>query len=368
MFRCSLLPREKRAVEGCAIPASCVTNLTYTRGCAALRILFLTPRFPYPPLKGDTLRAYHQIRALSEQGHNVTLLSLGTPSSPSDQEAMEKWCVRVRSVPLSQSRARLNMGLGLFSTMPFQVSHYKSAKFRQLLEETLAQEDFDAIHVALIRMLPYVWKVDASRIPVVVDLIDSLTLNLEDRRRTLKGPLRLAFEMEYRRVRSYERRVVQRFTALAVSSPADKEALGGGSNVSVVPNGVDLDRFPFRANADRDAETLIFTGNMGYGPNEDAVVWFVDEVWPLVKRERPNITFLVVGTNPGERVLALANVAGVQVLGGVPDMGECLGRATVAIAPMRSGSGIQNQGAGGDVGGYACGSYIYRQSGRGSGA
>ena len=106
MFRCSLLPCDKRAVEGCAIPASCVTDLTYTRGYAALQILFLTPRFPYPPLKGDTLRAYHQIRVLSEQGHNVTLLSLGTPSSPGDQEEMERWCVRVLCVPLSQNRAR----------------------------------------------------------------------------------------------------------------------------------------------------------------------------------------------------------------------------------------------------------------------
>ncbi|MEP6775181.1 MAG: glycosyltransferase [Chloroflexota bacterium] len=308
-----------------------------------MRILFLTPRFPYPPLKGDTLRSYHQIRALSEQGHSITLLSLGTPSNPSDKEEMGRWCARLLSVPLSQNRARLNMGLGLFSTMPLQVSHYKSTAFRQLLEETLAQDSFDAIHVALIRMLPYVWKLDASRIPVVVDLIDSLTLNLEDRRRTLKGPLRLAFELEYRRVRSYERKVVQHFTTLAVSSPADKEALGGESNISVVPNGVDLDRFPFRAGADRDTETLIFTGNMGYGPNEDAVVWFVDEVWPLLKQERPNLSFLVAGTNPSERVQALANKAGVQVLGGVPDVGEYLERATVAVAPMRSGSGIQNK-------------------------
>jgi sugar transferase (PEP-CTERM/EpsH1 system associated) len=320
-----------------------VTDLTYTRGYAALRILFLTPRFPYPPLKGDTLRAYHQIRALSEQGHTVTLLSLGTPSNLGDREEMERWCVRVLCVPLSQNRARLNMGLGLFSTMPLQVSHYKSAEFRRLLEQTLAQDNFDAIHVALIRMLPYVWKLDASRIPIVVDLIDSLTLNLEDRRQTLKGPLRVAFEMEYRRVRNYERRVVQRFQALAVSSPADKEALGGRSNISVVPNGVDLNRFPFHAGADRDAETLIFTGNMGYGPNEEAVVWFVDEVWPLLRQERPNVTFQVVGTNPGERVRSLANRAGVQVLGGVPDVGEYLGRATAAVAPMRSGSGIQNK-------------------------
>lgn len=307
-----------------------------------MRILFLTPRFPYPPLKGDTLRAYHQIRALSAQGHNITLLSLGAPATREDKEGVERLCARVVSVPLPQARAWLNMGVGIFSSTPLQVSHYRSAAFRRVLEDTLAHEDFDAIHVALIRMLPYVWNIGTSRPPIIVDLIDSLTLNLEDRRRTLRGFLRLAYEIEYRRVRNYEREVVRHFPSLAVSSPADKEALAGNS-IAVVPNGVDLGRFPFRPTAGRDADTLIFTGNMGYGPNEDAVVWFVSEVWPLLKEAHPNLSFLIAGTNPGERVLALKREAGVKVLGKVADVGEYLGRATVAVAPMRSGSGIQNK-------------------------
>jgi glycosyltransferase involved in cell wall biosynthesis len=83
---------------------------------------------------------------------------------------------------------------------------------------------------------------------------------------------------------------------------------------------------------------------MGYHPNEEAVLWFAAEAWPLLRRDRPNLRFQVVGTGPGERMRALATQGhGIEVLGRVPNMTDYLGRATVAIAPMRSGSGIQNK-------------------------
>jgi sugar transferase (PEP-CTERM/EpsH1 system associated) len=309
-----------------------------------VRILFLTPRFPYPPLKGDTLRAYHQIRALHDAGHSVTLLSLADAPVSNDHLAeMQRLCTRVEIVPLPKARALLNMGLGVFSTRPLQVSHYLSSRFRQLLAAHLAEEQYDAVHVALIRMLPYVWHFNHAYPPVVVDLIDSLALNLEARRKSARGLLKLAYELEYRRVRRYEQETIHRFPALAVSSPADKEAMGGDA-IAVIPNGVDLDRFPFEPTEGRDPGTLIFTGNMGYGPNEEAVIWFAGEVWPMLRQAHPHLRFLVVGTNPGERIEGIGReTPGILVLGQVPDVGEYLGKATLAVAPMRSGSGIQNK-------------------------
>jgi glycosyltransferase involved in cell wall biosynthesis len=150
--------------------------------------------------------------------------------------------------------------------------------------------------------------------------------------------------LEYRRVRQYEQAVVRHFPALVVTTEADRQDLGGGAHITVIPNGVDLERFPFRNGAGRDPATLIFTGNMGYHPNEEAVVWFAAEVWPLLRARRPDARWQIVGANPGERVRALAQPGnGVEVLGRVPDMNTYLNQATVAVAPMRSGSGIQNK-------------------------
>jgi sugar transferase (PEP-CTERM/EpsH1 system associated) len=309
-----------------------------------MRILFLTPRFPYPPLKGDSLRAYHQLRTLSSD-HDITLLSLAeAPVSAEDYRQVADLCERVIVVPLPKWHAMFNMGLGLLSLQPLQVRYYQSAAFRRLLKDTLATGQFDVVHATLIRMLPYVW--DLQGPPVVVDLIDSLSLNLSARHKEARGLKRLAYGLEYRRVRAYERAVVRHFPGLAVSSPADRQVLScdGGNPIEVIPNGVDIDRFPFHDQEGREPDTFVFTGNMGYPPNEDAVLWFADEVWPILHAERPQVRLWVVGTNPGERVRALERTnPGIEVLGQVPDVTTYLHRATLAVCPMRTGSGIQNK-------------------------
>lgn len=305
-----------------------------------MHILFLTPRFPYPPLKGDTLRTYHQMQALSKE-HRVTLLSISEgPVPAADYRQMQTLCERVVTLPLPRWRVLLNLALGLPSELPLQVAYFRSPAFQRELEAALHSTHFDIVHATLIRMLPYVWRL--RRPPVVVDLIDSLTLNLQDRRQEARWPVRFGYEVEYERVRRYEQAVVGRFPSLVVSSQADKFALGS-AGVAVIPNGVDTGLFPFYTQEGRDTTTLVFTGNMGYGPNEDAVLWFVAQVWPLLRARHAQLRFQVVGTNPGERVRALAGRDGIEVPGRVPDVAACLGTATVAVAPMQNGSGIQNK-------------------------
>jgi sugar transferase (PEP-CTERM/EpsH1 system associated) len=306
-----------------------------------MRICFLSPRFPYPAIKGDSLRVYHQLRTLSQQ-HRITLLTMtDTPVSSSDFAKVAPLCERVEVVPLSRWRTLWNLSRSLFSRQPMQVHYYRAGAFRKRLTALLAEERFDVIHATLIRMLPYVWNI--REVPVVVDLIDSLSLNLEARRRQVGGLKRLAYEVEYRRVSKYERTVVERFPALVVSSPTDQQVLGG-KNITVIPNGVDVEQFPFQGSIGRDGATLVFTGNMGYHPNEEAVAWFAGEVWPLLRLTHPRLCFQVVGTNPSDRIRALAqSVHGIQVLGRVPDVATYLKRATVAVCPMVSGSGIQNK-------------------------
>ena len=283
-----------------------------------MRLLFLTPRFPYPPHKGDALRAYHQLRTLGRE-HAITLLSMADrPVAPEHLAHVSRLCERVEVVPLSRLQVLRNLGVGLLSRLPLQVRYHHSEAFQRRLDALRREHHFDAIHVTLMRMLPYVESVQDT--PVVLDLIDSLTLNLEGRRTQVHGVKRLAYELEYRRVRDYERDVVSRRTNLVVSSPADQRLFGADA-ASVIPNGVDVDAFRFQGAEGRRADTLIFTGNMGYQPNEEAVLWFAHEVMPRLRAARPGVLFRVVGMAPSERVRALAS-RDVEVTG-------------------RSGSGIQ---------------------------
>ena len=305
-----------------------------------MRILFLTPRFPYPLLKGDTSRVYHQLRVLGDH-HEITLLSLAeTPVSSEDYDQVARLCARAIAVPLVRPQVARNLARGVFSRLPLQVHYYHSPALRRQLQTLLAEGAFDLLHVTLVRMLPYVWQ--RARPPIVVDLIDSLALNLAVRRTQVGGPKRLAYEMEYRRVQAYEQAVVRRFPQLLVTGAADKAALGGGAGIHVLPMGVDLERFPFHGPEGRAPATLIFTGNMGYHPNDEAVLWFAAEVWPRLRVTHPQAVWQIVGTTPSERVRALAAPgSGIEVLGRVPDVVPYLGAATVAVCPLQSGSGIQ---------------------------
>src|SRR5689334_10174986 len=139
-----------------------------------MRICFLTPRFPYPPLKGDTLRVYHQLRTLSRD-HEITLLSIAeAPPSAEDAAEVAALCAEVVVVPLPRWRVGWNLGMGVLGRQPLQVRYYQMGTIRGKLAALLAQKPYDVVHATLIRMLPYVWNL--PRPPVAVDLIDSLTL------------------------------------------------------------------------------------------------------------------------------------------------------------------------------------------------
>jgi sugar transferase (PEP-CTERM/EpsH1 system associated) len=111
--------------------------------------------------------------------------------------------------------------------------------------------------------------------------------------------------------------------------------------------GVDIDRFspdidiatPYTG----DGPHLVFTGNMDYWPNADAVTWFAAEVLPLIRDRMPGAQFHIVGANPGPDVLRLGNQRGVHVTGRVPDVRPYVAHADVSVAPLRMARGVQNK-------------------------
>ena len=321
--------------------ASAVQAIGPDHGAAAragrsLRILFVTSRFPHPPLKGDQHRAWHQIRTLGER-HRVTLCYLARGAA-ADHDFLAGSCARIVAVPFGRAAMALGLLRGLFAPLPFQASLYQTSAMRAALR-ALAAEPFDLVHVQLARMAPYLEEGVCPR-PWVVDLVDALSLGMERRGSEEWGPLRLVARLEARRLRRYERQLGATADRTVVVSRRDREAIGDVPGLCIVPNAVDLAAFPFQAR-EREAATVVFSGNMGYFPNVNAAVWFAREVLPRVRRHRPEARLLIVGTRPARAVRGLAKDPAVTVTGRVDDVAPYLRRATVAVAPMRSGSGQQ---------------------------
>lgn len=308
-----------------------------------MRIAFVTARPPFPPLKGDQARAYHQIRLLRAR-HAITVITL--MSSSSDEQdgltPLRDICERVITVPLRRLDRAASLVRGAFTRLPLQTLLYWSPRANAAIHRALDQGDFDLIHVQLARMAPYLQ--NRLGTPRVIDLIDSLALNMERRYRREKNVRRYAAWLEWRRLSRYEREICQNFERATVVSATDKQSIGDYDNLSINPIGVDLSQFSYVPVGDqkRQPGLITFTGNMGYFPNIDAATWFASQVFPAVRARFPKSRFEIIGTNPAASIRQLQqSLPNVTVTGHVPNIAERLAAAQVAVVPMLSGSGMQ---------------------------
>lgn len=298
-----------------------------------MKILFLTPRIPYPPLKGDQAVAYHRLRTLGPK-HDVTLLTFVNGSdAPEAEDALRPFCTRIVKIPHPKWKIAWNLiSRGLWSSLPLQVVYYRSLAFQKAIDELL-KEDFDLIHGFMLRLLPYF---QGRSKPILLECIDSMQLNMSRQVEVASGIKQWIFREELRRLKGYEPTVDKYVETAIFVSPIDAKA-SGAQKTLVLPLGVDI---PPQIAGCRQP-IIVFSGNMGYAPNVQAVEWFVRNCWENIRNAIPNATFRILGGNPALSVKAMKAVPGIEVVGRVENMMQALQETAVAVAPMQSGSGMQ---------------------------
>lgn len=305
-----------------------------------MHILFIASRFPYPPIRGDQVRAYHFLRLINLR-HEVTLV---TPASQSvdleAQEALTQLCKRWFILPFHRYEALVNLLRFPFLSLPLQALYFCPPSFRKTVRWIIKQDNFDIVHVQLARMAPIVN--DVENVPSVIDFIDALSLNMLRRAKRERWPVKWLFYMEARRMARYERDLVLSFDRQVISSPLDKKVIGDFETIHIIPNGVNLNEFSYNEDG-RDDNLIVFIGRMGYFHNEEAAVYFATCVFPIVRKRVPDARFLIIGADPPRRVRQLAKLPGIEVTGYVPRIQDYLAKATVSVAPMQGGTGIQNK-------------------------
>jgi len=302
-----------------------------------MRILFITPRLPFPPLRGYQLRAWHQLRLLSRR-HSITLACYSdAPDSSEALRQLSTYCEEIIRVPYRAWRSIGAVCIGLVRGKPLQSCIYETPEMRRAIGSLLAEKRHEVAHVQLARMAGFLD--GETSIPRVIDLVDALSLNLRRRGSFDRGPLRLLANAEANRLLTYEREICCTWDRAIVVSPVDRAAIGDFANLSINPSGVDLEEFRFQSEG-RDRHEILFTGNLGYFSNVDAITWFAREIFPPIARQNPRVKLTIVGARPHRKVRALAELdRRITVAGWVEKLQPYLRRCAVAIAPMRAGSG-----------------------------
>jgi sugar transferase (PEP-CTERM/EpsH1 system associated) len=311
-----------------------------------LNILYLAHRLPYPPNKGEKIRAFHQIQGLA-RNHAVHVCALvDDPADFSFVLALGKHCASVEVVCRNGGLALMRGAIGLFMGRPLSVSLFYRKAFALKIEKKLAAARFDCIVCSSSSMAQYAHL--ATGIPKVIDFIDVDSEKWRVYGQCHTFPMSVIYRLEARRLAKYEKVTAESFDLSILSSEAEERVLKRRmprDSISVVCNGVDLEYFKASAIGISPASTpsIIFVGVMDYFPNIDAVRYFCREILPLVRDQVPNARFYIVGRSPVYTVKRLADHPNVMVTGAVADVRPYLVRSSVSVAPFRVARGVQNK-------------------------
>jgi sugar transferase (PEP-CTERM/EpsH1 system associated) len=309
-----------------------------------MRILYLCHRVPYPPDKGEKIRAFHEIRALARR-HRVHLLTLADGDVP-DLAPLAEMCERVEVFPLHRPAAYLRAALGLVRPQPMTLSFFESSELRNRVAELARSERFDMVVVYSSAMVPYAEPFQASGTPAVLDMVDVDSAKWAQYSRFAPLPLRPVYALEARRLQAYEASISGRFERIVLATGNETRLLKGfapDAKAATIPNGVDLDFFQPMDLPKTPHPALVFTGQMDYFANIDGVVHFSRNVMPRLRRRFPDLELLIVGRSPAPAVRALCELPGIYVTGAVGDVRPFLERAWAFVAPLRIAQGVQNK-------------------------
>jgi len=308
-----------------------------------LKILFLANRIPYPPYRGDKLKIFNLAKRLAGKHELYLLTFTQSPEEVQYKTKLEEYFKEVRLVHLPKWKSAVNCLAGAWDDKPIQVLYFQSSEMRQQLAELMGRHKFDAVHVQHLRMSPYLSQ--NKTIPRILDLPDAFSLYWERRKLIKRGLATRIFEsIEQKRVLKYES-VLNDYDLNLVCSQEDLEYLKQAhpeANLKLLPNGVDLTTFAAKDHDYEHNDIILFTCNMDYAPNVDAVVYFTEQVLPIIRKKFPKVQFVIAGQRPVAKVTELAGEH-VTVTGFIKDLAATYNTASVVVAPLRFGAGTQNK-------------------------
>ncbi len=306
-----------------------------------MNVLIALSRFPYPIDKGDKLRAFYQIKELSKR-HNIFLLCLSDEEVSEDHVLkLKEYCKEIKIIPLSKKKIYPNLLSSLLNKAPFQVNYFKNGEMKMIMSQWIYKFNIDIVYVQLIRLvenLPF-----EEDVPFFLDYMDALSAGMYKRVNFSTFYQKPLVKIEASRLKRYEINSGKLFQGYSIITNQDATFLPDviRKNMLIVPNGVNEYYLEDSAPMEKKYD-LVFTGNMGYHPNVVAAQFIVQQVIPLLASKGINLAVCLAGTSPSTEVLKLQS-DNVLVTGFVDDIKPYLLQSKMFVAPLLSGSGLQNK-------------------------
>jgi glycosyltransferase involved in cell wall biosynthesis len=319
---------------------------------ARLDLLFVS-LFPPSPATFGAQRRIEGLQSALGRRHRVTGVSLISPEydAAAAERAMRAYCAHVELVPTrpaSGLERRLVQLRSLVSSHSFERLNFTVPALATALDRLLRERAYDAVTIEAPFLSHYRFRQAPPGAPAPRLLIDEHNIEHDLARQSgeaAREPLRrLHYSVNWRKMMREEVAAWRHADGVIFTSATDADRareLHPGLRAEVVPNAVDVEHF--RPNPDLprpDGRTVVFFGTLAYFPNQDGMLWFLREIWPLLERSHPQARLKVIGPNPTADVLARRGPR-IEVTGLVDDLRPHLAEAAVAIVPLRVGGGTR---------------------------
>ena len=308
-----------------------------------MRILFLSGWYPYPPDNGARIRTFNLIKHLAAQ-HEITLLSFSSrgPVPQKWLEAMMPYCRSVAAVPYKEFQpGRLRALLALLSTRPRSVVDTYSPEMADLVKKAFRNDTFDVVVASTPRAAPYALLV--KDIPRVFEEIELAVLR-EKFARAPNPAAKLRYGLMWWKQSRYINSLLSQFKGCTVVSEQEcdlvRRIVPGYNSLAVVPNGVDLETNTGEFGAPQP-DTLIYPGALTYSANFDAMKFFLGEVFPLIKDQRPDARLRITGGYDGVPIEQLPLGNGAELTGYLDDIRPAVAQSWACVVPLRVGGGTR---------------------------
>jgi len=310
-------------------------------------ILFISHCLPYPPDDGNKLRAYYALNEMRKHGNSITLCCFTMKEDNKYIKNLQGKWKDVKVVPF-EFRKKLNFYiyafiLTIFTKYPFSVSYYQDRLFKKGLRRLVANNKYDLVYVFGPMMSQYALDIN---LPKILDTIDCQSnLHHSGFITSTKLHHKIYWLLNYYKWKTYEKKVFHLFDYVITTADREKEILDRVVPSGIIKrllNGVDTQFFkPSKNNI--EPYSMVFFGNMGYSANQDAVVFFLQEVFPIVKQKVPQSKIYIIGKDCPKYIANMHDDKNIFIIGYVDDIRPYIEQAEIVISPLKMAVGIQNK-------------------------
>jgi polysaccharide biosynthesis protein PslH len=308
------------------------------------KLLFLCQYVPYPPDSGGKIKAYYLLQYLSSLYDLVLVHYYRDDKELQALSKIRHLFASIYSVHLERSSKKDFFWYlkSIIIRIPFFILRDSSKDMERAIGEALATDDIAFIHIDQLNMAQFVLNYD---IPKILDTQNVVSKLLERMYLQEKSLLRFFIFLDWKKMRAYEGRAClacDRVVAVSEYDARELEHLMMGKKlVDIIPIGIDTNDFPL-LDRNRQNKHIIFIGTMFYPPNNQGVLWFLENVWPQIKEKHPDVHFKIIGKGTTDEIKVIADKDfRVEILGSIEDLQGYLSEVCVWVVPIKAGSGMR---------------------------